>query len=93
MAGGSQIKRNVFLCILVLWMRQGNFSSKGVFCFLIITFGKWRSPVAHLYGVQGVAGSNPVFPTVMFVKKHQKPANQRFAGFFMPNWAANNESV
>ena len=27
-------------------------------------FGKWRSPVAHLYGVQGVAGSNPVFPTM-----------------------------
>lgn len=26
-------------------------------------FGKWRSPVAHLYGVQGVASSNLVFPT------------------------------
>jgi hypothetical protein len=23
----------------------------------------WRSPVAHLNGVQGVAGSNPVIPT------------------------------
>ena len=27
-------------------------------------FGWWRSPVAHLYGVQVVAGSNPVHPTV-----------------------------
>ena len=26
-------------------------------------FGKWRSPVAHLDGVQGVASSNLVFPT------------------------------
>ena len=24
--------------------------------------GMWRSPVAHLNGVQGVAGSNPVIP-------------------------------
>jgi hypothetical protein len=24
--------------------------------------GAWRSLVAHLYGVQGVAGSNPVAP-------------------------------
>ena len=26
------------------------------------TIGAWRSLVAHLYGVQGVAGSNPVAP-------------------------------
>ena len=26
-------------------------------------FGAWRSPVAHLNGVQGAAGSNPVAPT------------------------------
>ena len=25
--------------------------------------GTWRSPVAHLYGVQGVVGSNPAVPT------------------------------
>jgi hypothetical protein len=24
--------------------------------------GTWRSPVAHLNGVQGVAGSNPAVP-------------------------------
>jgi hypothetical protein len=28
-----------------------------------VNFGMWRSPVAHLHGVQGVAGSNPVIPT------------------------------
>ena len=26
--------------------------------------GTWRSPVAHLNGVQGVAGSNPAVPTL-----------------------------
>src|SRR5699024_4662026 len=26
-------------------------------------FGAWRSLVAHLHGVQGVAGSNPAVPT------------------------------
>ena len=25
--------------------------------------GAWRSPVAHLHGVQGVGGSNPLAPT------------------------------
>jgi hypothetical protein len=28
-----------------------------------LKFGWWRSPVAHLYGVQGVASSNLVHPT------------------------------
>ena len=27
------------------------------------TVGEWRSLVAHLFWVQGVAGSNPVSPT------------------------------
>ena len=26
--------------------------------------GAWRSLVAHLYGVQGVEGSNPFAPTI-----------------------------
>ena len=26
--------------------------------------GAWRSPEAHLHGVQGVAGSNPAAPTI-----------------------------
>ncbi len=34
--------------------------------FLCLTFGKWRSLVAHLLWEQGVAGSNPVFPTTQF---------------------------
>ena len=29
------------------------------------SYGTWRSPVAHLNGVQGVAGSNPAVPTGM----------------------------
>ena len=33
-------------------------------------FGRWRSPVAYLHGVQGVAGSNPVRPT-----KHKAESN------------------
>lgn len=32
--------------------------------FKFIPFGAWRSLEAHLNGVQGVAGSNPVAPTV-----------------------------
>ncbi len=27
----------------------------------------WRSPVAHLHGVQGVASSNLVIPTIGFI--------------------------
>jgi hypothetical protein len=30
---------------------------------LLRSVGAWRSLVAHLHGVQGVAGSNPVAPT------------------------------
>ncbi len=29
----------------------------------IQSFGVWRSLVAHLHGVQGVVGSNPITPT------------------------------
>ena len=29
----------------------------------IYVFGVWRSLVAHLHGVQGVVGSNPITPT------------------------------
>ena len=31
--------------------------------FTFTFLGTWRSPVAHLNGVQGVAGSNPAVPT------------------------------
>lgn len=41
-----------------------------------IHFGKWRSPVAHLYGVQGVASSNLVFPTKI-------PKKEASASFFI----------
>ncbi len=34
---------------------------------LAVRVGVWRSLVAHLHGVQGVAGSNPVTPTIFDV--------------------------
>jgi hypothetical protein len=37
----------------------------------------WRSPVAYLYGVQGVAGSNPVIPT------RQKKQDEIHLAFFI----------
>ena len=35
-------------------------------CDMLTGVGVWRSLVAHLHGVQGVAGSNPVTPTIYF---------------------------
>ena len=32
-------------------------------CYSWLTVGVWRSPVAHLHGVQGAVGSNPITPT------------------------------
>jgi hypothetical protein len=52
-AGGKKIKPNGF----------GFYSKKLCLIFATLLSGKWRSPVAHLYGVQGVASSNLVFPT------------------------------
>ena len=43
---------------------------------VIPCFGTWRSLVAHLTGGQGVAGSNPVVPTIRSIK----PAGN--SGFF-----------
>ena len=34
-----------------------------------LSFGAWRSPVAHLHGVQGVGGSNPLAPTERLSKE------------------------
>lgn len=41
-----------------------NHAAKGV--IFRVPIGTWRSPVAHLNGVQGVAGSNPAVPTHLF---------------------------
>ena len=38
---------------------------------LVNEYGMWRSLVAHLTGGQGVAGSNPVIPTIFPRKKGQ----------------------
>jgi hypothetical protein len=37
------------------------------FVILADEFGAWRSPVAHHFGVVGVAGSNPVAPTFLWI--------------------------
>ncbi len=59
------------MCISSLWRPVGTIPVHFPFLvwgfsptFAAHQFGWWRSPVAHLYGVQGVAGSNPVHPTV-----------------------------
>src|SRR4029077_12093726 len=39
--------------------------------------GAWRSPVAHLTGGQGVAGSNPVAPTNFIPHGAGNPRHQR----------------
>jgi hypothetical protein len=39
-----------------------------IYLILILHFGAWRSPVAHHFGVVGVAGSNPVAPTIFAPK-------------------------
>ena len=40
-------------------MRKSGYLEQRMIDFI----GTWRSPVAHLLGVQGVAGSNPAVPT------------------------------
>ena len=35
-------------------------------CAILPRVGEWRSLVAHLHGVQGAAGSNPVSPTLSY---------------------------
>ena len=35
-------------------------------CYTAASVGAWRSPGAHLHGVQGVAGSNPAAPTSFY---------------------------
>ena len=51
-------------------------------CRFAILFGWWRSPVAHLHGVQEVAGSNPVHPTKKV--KRSSRFNRDLPDFFQP---------
>ena len=37
---------------------------RGRLCYARRTAGVWRSPEAHLHGVQGAVGSNPITPTI-----------------------------
>ncbi len=38
---------------------------------MVLRSGMWRSLVAHLTGGQGVAGSNPVIPTIFTIDNGQ----------------------
>src|SRR5690606_7007588 len=48
--------------------------------------GTWRSPVAHLNGVQGVAGSNPAVPTR---GKESPPTHYAVGGFVRVGMGSN----
>ena len=47
--------------------------------------GEWRSLVAHLFWVQGVAGSNPVSPTIKLVTQ-KKLFSINWRAFFVPTF-------
>ena len=74
--GGLHDKRGVFGCVDFRVERDRGFVEKSRIKYkkdacnlknavLHYTYfdGAWRSLVAHLYGVQGVGGSNPLAPT------------------------------
>jgi hypothetical protein len=42
----------------------------------LFSVGAWRRPVAHLHGVQGVGGSNPLAPTNFLDTKPPLSTNQ-----------------
>jgi hypothetical protein len=64
----------------------------------IIGVGAWRSLVAHLPWAQGVAGSNPVAPTIIFTSAsssgglEQRPSKPRVMGS-NPFWRATSGSA
>ena len=45
-------------------------------------FGTWRSPVAYLHGVQGVASSNLVVPTKGVSNETNRPVKLSVYGLF-----------
>ena len=47
--------------------------------------GAWRSPVAHLHGVEGVEGANPFAPTISF--RHEKTPGVIPWGFYYVNYS------
>ena len=47
----------------------------------IVDMGPWRSPVAHLHGMQGVRGSNPLGSTKVPDTDTRKALNLWFGAF------------
>src|SRR5437868_8034014 len=61
---GNLLIRSLYQQEKVHWSLRQNREKRGY--KILESFrrlGWWRSPVAHLHGVQEVAGSNPVHPT------------------------------
>ena len=48
----------------------------------VLSVGAWRSLVAHLHGVQGVGGSNPLAPTILTIEKQEETKAAQAAFFF-----------
>ena len=53
----------LFLPVLKQHIRHARILNDHHRCAILKLIGEWRSLVAHLHGVQGAAGSNPVSPT------------------------------
>ena len=60
-AGAGAFKKVESVIRPLVWNGGGDYVLQSVRGFGFRD-GMWRSPVAHLNGVQGVAGSNPVIP-------------------------------
>jgi hypothetical protein len=45
--------------------------------------GPWRSPVAHLHGMQGVRGSNPLGSTKVLFQDIEKLRTPKVRSFFV----------
>jgi hypothetical protein len=51
--------------------------------FKMVSMGPWRSPVAHLHGMQGVRGSNPLGSTEVLNTDTRKALNHWFGAFLV----------
>ena len=58
----------------------------------VLFFGTWRSPVAHLHGVQGVVGSNPAVPTYYHITLLFRTVQPVLPGDFSPAPNGNQRS-
>ena len=56
---------------------------RGCLCYARCTAGVWRSPEAHLHGVQGAVGSNPITPTISTLSPEKRMTT---SGSGKPAW-------